>query len=120
MTAVILVVGREAVISALVGSLVELAGYHPTFVEPGEATAGAMDRITPDLVLLDCSHGDARAAALYDHAVATRTPLLLFTPARGYPEGEQFATSRGVTTLALPAPADTVARVIDEALRTVP
>jgi DNA-binding NtrC family response regulator len=117
--AVILIVGREAVISALVGSLIELAGHHPTFAEPGEATMEAMGRVVPDLLLLDCSHDDACVASLYEHAVGMHTPILLFTPARGCPAGEQFAAARGVATLALPAQADIVSRAIDEALRTV-
>ena len=114
--AVILVVGREAVISALVGSLVELAGYQPMFMATDEAPADAMDRIDPELVLLDGDRDDAHMAALYDHAAAAGTPLLLFTPAQGRPAAERFAASRGVATITLPANSAAVARAIDGAL----
>src|SRR3954452_20223873 len=61
----ILVIAEHAMIGALLGALVELAGHRPRFAEAGEAPDAAIERLRPDLVLLDCEHVAAGDEAAY-------------------------------------------------------
>lgn len=98
----ILVIAEHAMIGALLGALVELAGYRPRFAEPGERADAAIERLRSDLVLLDCEHPAALDDVTYQVAGEAGTRLVLFGSSLGVAETERFAARRGAPCITLP------------------
>jgi DNA-binding response OmpR family regulator len=98
----ILVIAEHAMIGALLGALVELAGHRPRFAEAGEAPDAAIERLRPDLVLLDCEHVAAGDEAAYRVAFEAGSRIALFGSSLSEAETERFAARRGVPCITLP------------------
>ena len=98
----ILVIAKEALIQALMCSLVDLAGHTVTQACGDETVTAAIRRVRPDLLLLDCEHDCACEEEAYDAAVSVGAEVLLFTPARTNDEVADFARVRGLRSMALP------------------
>jgi len=98
----ILVVAEHVMIGALLGALVELAGYRPLFVEAGEAADAAIERLGPDLVLLDCEHAAAAGDETYRAAFEAGSRILLFGSSLSASDTERFAARRGAPCITLP------------------
>jgi CheY-like chemotaxis protein len=52
----ILVIAKAALIQTLMCSLVELSGHNATQARGSETVTAAIQRVRPDLLLLDCEH----------------------------------------------------------------
>ena len=103
MTAVqILVIAEHAMIGALLGALVELAGYRPRFADSGESPEAAIERLRPDLVLLDCEHPAAQGESTYRAAYESGSRVVLFGSALSASETERFAARHGAPCITLP------------------
>lgn len=64
--ACVLVLAPDTVLAAFLGMLLELAGFEPTFAEPGESPDAAVARLRPPLVVcLDCELPEARSDIFY-------------------------------------------------------
>ena len=98
----ILVIAEHAMIGALLGALVELAGHRPRFAEGGEAPDAVIERQRPDLVLLDCEHAAAVDDAVYRAAFEVGSRVALFGSSLSQTETERFAARRGVPCITLP------------------
>ena len=98
----ILVVAENAVIAALMGTLVELAGHTPHFPRIDERPLDAITRVRPALLLLDCDHDLACEDEAYARAEAVGAEILLFTPSRTPDEIREFAEKRDVEWMTLP------------------
>jgi len=98
----ILVVAEQAMIGALLGALVGLAGHRARFAEAGEAPDAAIDRLGADLVLLDCEHAAAGDDAVYSTAFEAGSRVVLFGSSLSESEIERFAARRGVPCITLP------------------
>jgi CheY-like chemotaxis protein len=98
----ILVIAEHAMIGALLGALVELAGHRPRFAEAGEAADAAVERLAPDLVLVDCEHPAAADDAAYRAAFDVGGRIVLFGSSLNAAETERFAARRGVPCITLP------------------
>ena len=98
----ILVIAEHAMIGALLGALIELAGHRPRFGEAGEMPEDAIERLRPDLVLLDSEHAAAGADAAYRAAFSVGSRLVLFGSSLSESETERFAARRGVACITLP------------------
>lgn len=98
----ILVIAEHAMIGALLGALVELAGHRPRFAEPGESADAAIERVRPNLVLLDSEHEAAADDRAYRAALETGSRIVLFGSSLSASETERFAARRGVACIALP------------------
>ncbi|MFL5576720.1 MAG: hypothetical protein ACJ79S_12205 [Gemmatimonadaceae bacterium] len=116
----ILVIADHAMIAALLGALVELAGYRPAFADPGELPEAAVARMRPDLVLLDSDHPSASREALYRAAAASSSGLVLFGSTLNADETERFAAFRGAKWLSLPIGYHGFAERMREALGAPP
>lgn len=98
----ILVIAKEPLIQTLMCSMVELSGHKASIPRGDERVAGAIRRVQPQLVLLDCEHDAACEQEAYDAAASVHAQVLLFTPARTRAEVADFAANRGLRSLALP------------------
>jgi DNA-binding NtrC family response regulator len=98
----ILVIAKAALIQTLMCSLVELSGHNATQARGSETVTAAIQRVRPDLLLLDCEHDCACEQEAYDAAVSVGAEVLLFTPARTNDEVADFARVRGLRSMALP------------------
>lgn len=98
----ILVIAEHAMIGALLGALVELGGHRPLFADAGETADAAIDRLRPDLVLLDCEHPDASDDAVYRASFDAGSRIALFGSSLSAVETERFAARRGTACLTLP------------------
>ena len=125
MTAVqILVIAEHAMIGALLGALVELAGYRPRFVDSGELPEAAIERLRPDLVLLDCEHPAAQGESTYRAAHDAGSRVVLFGSSLTAAETERFAARRGTPCITLPigynAFSQRVAAILDRSTGRAP
>lgn len=98
----VLVVAKDSMIAALMGSLLELSGHVPVFPLADEHPIAAIRRVRPALLLLDCDHDVACEDEAYARAAAIGCKVLLFTPSRTEDELRVFARRRGLKSIALP------------------
>lgn len=98
----ILVIAKEPLIQTLMCSLVDLSGHESTQPRADETVAAAIERVRPQLLLLDCEHDCACEQEAYDAAKEVGAEVLLFTPARTNDEVADFARGRGLRSMALP------------------
>ncbi len=98
---VVLLAPNDPVIGGLMGELVRLAGHIPKFANVDETTRHALDRVKPQLLLLDCDHRDCDEALL-EAAKGRGTPIIFFSGARSGHELERFARRHGVHAFLLP------------------
>jgi DNA-binding NtrC family response regulator len=98
----ILVIAKEPLIQTLMCSLVDLSGHHAAQPRSDEGVSGAIRRVRPQLLLLDCEHDSACEQDAYDAAADVGAEVLLFTPARTNAEVADFAKGRGLRSMALP------------------
>ena len=95
-----LIIARDPMTGALIGSLVDVSGFRAVVPAPNEDAALAIERARPVVVLLDCDSGDEEVCltpvARYGGAV------ILFSPWRAEPEVQAIAARRGLRHFALP------------------
>ena len=98
----ILVIAKEPLIQTLMCSLVDLSGHRALQPRSDEPVAAAIGRVRPQLLLLDCEHDCACEQEAYDAAARVGAEVLLFTPSRTNAEVADFASGRGLRSMALP------------------
>jgi len=77
----VLILAREELIAALLGLLVETTGHSVSFAQPEEGSAGAVRRIRPSVVIVDCDHRDCKDD-LFKAANEVGARLILFSASR--------------------------------------
>jgi DNA-binding NtrC family response regulator len=113
----VLVVADDALIGALMGSLVELSGHRPLFPAADESPTRAIARIAPRLVLLDCEHDISCEEEVFKCAQMVGARVLLFSAARTQFETEELAKQRGISSITLPIRYHDFRREIENALQ---
>ena len=113
----ILVIAKEPLIQTLMCSLVDLSGHSATQPRSDESVAAAIDRVRPQLLLLDCEHDCACEQEAYDAAASVGSEVLLFTPARTTAEVADFAKERGLRSMALPIRLQEFSETLQTSLR---
>jgi DNA-binding NtrC family response regulator len=113
----VLVVANDAVIGALMGTLVELSGHRPIFPAADESPTRAISRVAPRLVLLDCEHDSACEGEVFQCAQTVGARVLLFSAARTQYETEELARQRGFSSITLPIRYHDFRREVENALR---
>jgi DNA-binding NtrC family response regulator len=98
----VLVVAQHAVIGALLGSLVELAGHRVAFPEPAETISDAVHRVRPRLTLLDSDHPHSTDVRIAHEAKTIGSQLLLFSSSLNRHDTETIAASRHLPSFTLP------------------
>lgn len=110
----VLVVSSDAMLAALVGSLVELARLEPAFPRPGESADVALRRIRPVLlVLLDVGSEMTRSDLFLTRVSRAGVPVAVFGPRRAISEHAAWFAGRGLRAYALPEQVDAVLELLD-------
>lgn len=100
-------------LSALIGSLVELARLEPAFPRPGESADVALRRIRPVLlVLLDASSEVTRSDLFLTRVSRAGVPVVVFGPRRAISEHAAWFAARGLRAYALPEQVDAVLQLL--------
>jgi hypothetical protein len=115
----VLIVSTDAVVAALLGTLVELDGHSPLFPSPDEKPRRALERLKPDAALVDCDHAGACAREFFEQGRAQATGVVLFSAGRLQDEVREIARRHGLPSFALPIDRATLGRVIGEAMMVV-
>ena len=98
----VLVVAQHAVIGALLGSLVELAGHRAVFPQPNEMICDAVRRVGPSLTLLDSDHPHSSDPRIFDESRTLGAACLLFSSSLSRHDTETIAASRHLPSFTLP------------------
>lgn len=115
----VLILSTDAVVAALLGTLVELDGHAPVFPSRDELPHRALERLRPRVVLVDCDHADACAADFFAQGRAQSTGVVLFSASRLQREVREVAERYGLPSFALPIDRASLARVVAEAMLVV-
>lgn len=102
-------------ISALLGTLVEVGGYQPIFADAGETPLQALQRHGPRVALVDCDRADACEDLFLSHGSAQETSVVLFSPRRLKDEVDAIAGQYGLRSFSLPIDLAGLRRVLAEA-----
>jgi hypothetical protein len=104
---------------ALLGLLVELADYTPTFAQEGERPEDALARARPVLVvLIDDTLEAARSDVFFARAAQQRAPIAIFPGRSSSRELMTRIGERGIPYFEIPTDAADLARVIRTAAAT--
>ena len=118
--ATVLVVAQHAVIGALLGSLVELAGHRAAFPEASEELCDAVRRVRPDLALLDSDHPNSTDSRIFDEARAVGAQCLLFSSSLSRHDTETIAASRRLPSFTLPIKFKEFVDLVERSVDPVP
>ena len=102
-------------ISALLGTLVEVGGYQPIFAAADETPLEALKRLGPRVALVDCDRADACEDLFLSQGSAQKTTVVLFSPRRLKDEVEAIAAEYGLRSFSLPIDLSGLRRVLAEA-----
>lgn len=112
----VLIIATDAVVSALLGTLLELDGYAPLFPGPDESPADALERLRPRVVLVDCDEPGACANGFFAACAVQGTTVVLFSPARMPWDVREVAERYGLPAFSFPIDRTRLGQVIAEAM----
>ena len=115
----VLIVSTDAVVAALLGTLVELDGHAPLFPMADERPRRALQRLKPDAAHVDCDHADPCVREFFDQGRAQSTGVVLFSAARLRDEVQEIARRHELPAFALPIDRATLSRMLAEAMMVV-
>jgi hypothetical protein len=110
----VLIFSADPVAAALLGAAVELAGHAPHFPQHAEAARGALMRVRPRLVVIDCDHEGACSEGFVGPALMTGAQLLLCRSRRTQRDTRDFASRLGLTVVELPRDYEKLLRQLQE------
>jgi hypothetical protein len=115
----VLILARDEVIAALVGLLIELEEFEPTFAEPGERPEDAVARVRPPLVIaIDCELDVAQSDLFFVRASQGNAAIVLFSCPDAAVDLEALARARAVPWFRLPVDRADIATALARALET--
>jgi DNA-binding response OmpR family regulator len=98
----VLVLSSDALAAALLGAAVELAGHQPHFARQEEPARGALLRVRPKLVLIDCDHEESCTDEFVGPALMTGGKVLLFRSRRTEQDRTAFAERLSLRVVDMP------------------
>ena len=98
----VLILSSDALAAALLGAAVELAGHMPHFAREGEPARGALLRVRPKLVLIDCDHEESCSDEFVGPALMTGGRVLLFRSRRTERDMTEFASRLSLRIVDMP------------------
>jgi hypothetical protein len=116
----VLIFSADPLAAALLGAAVELAGHAPHFPQQGEGARGALHRVRPGLVLIDCDHDEACSESVIGPALMTSARVQLFGSRRSRRDASAFARRLGLSVATLPMEYDSLTTLLNELLGTSP
>ena len=112
----ILVLSSDPLAAALLGAAIELAGHAPRFPQSEEMARGALLRVRPALVIIDCDHEEACSEAFIGPALMTGSRVMLFRSRRTRRDMSELAGRLGLSVLEMPIEHDSLSSVLNEML----
>ena len=113
---VVLVLVRDILGAGLLAALAEGEDLRPVFPIAGERAEGALERVRPSRVLLECFHPAARSDQFFSAAGSLGSRIILFAPAVPWADCEMIARSRNVDAFVHPRPGQSLAELVAAAL----
>jgi hypothetical protein len=110
----VLIFSADPLAAALLGAVVELAGHAPYFPQQEEAARGALMRVRPRLVLIDCDHEESCSEGFVGPALMTGAQVILCRSRRTQRDTREFAARMGLSAIVLPNDHDTLLRLLQE------
>jgi hypothetical protein len=110
----VLVISPDPLAAALLGAAIELAGHAPRFPQADESPRGALLRVRPRLVFIDCDHEDACSETFVGPALMTGSQVMLFRSRRTRRDVDELAQRLGLRTLEMPQQHDSLTTVLHE------
>lgn len=98
----VLVLSSDPLAAALLGAAIDLAGLAPRFPKLGESPRGALLRVRPRLVVIDCDHEDGCSEAFVGPALMTGSQVVLFRSRRTQRDVSEMAGRLGLRTVEMP------------------
>jgi len=98
----VLVLSGDAMVAALLGTLLELEGFHAVFPARDEPALAALERWMPAIALVDCDHPEACGPEFLSAAESRGVRPVLFSPGRRDYEIEEIARTRKLRAFSLP------------------
>lgn len=93
----VLVLAEQPLVAAMIGMLVELAGWQPRFARPDEQPADALARVRPlAVVLIDVRLDSVHSDLLFALAARQRVGVAVYGPGERRSEVAALARSRGL------------------------
>ena len=114
----VLIFSEDPLAAALIGAAVELIGFAPAFATDGASPRGALIRVRPRLVLVDCAHEGACGPSFIGPALMTGARVVLLGSRHSRRDPRALAASFGVRALTLPADVDAIAGLLRAELET--
>lgn len=74
----VLIFSSDPLAAALLAAAIEFAGHAPHFARQAEAARGALRRVRPRLVLIDCDHDESCSEEFIGPAIMMKAEVLLF------------------------------------------
>jgi hypothetical protein len=112
----VLIFSLDPLAAALLGAAVELASHVPHFARQGEAARGALLRVRPRLVLIDCDHEESCADEFVGPALMTGARVILFRSRRTERDMSAFAERLSLRILDMPTEHDALTHLLREML----
>lgn len=112
----VLIFSYDALAAALLGAAVELAGHVPHFVRQGEPVRGALLRVRPRLILIDCDHEESCTDEFVGPALMTSARVLLFRSRRTERDRMEFASRLSLRVVEMPMEHDVLKSLFLEML----
>ena len=112
----VLIFSADPLAAALLGALVELTGHAAHFQREDEAARGALMRVRPRLVLIDCDHEETCADVFIGPALMTGAQVILYRSRRTRQETHEFAGRLGLRVVELPRDHEKLTRLLQELL----
>jgi DNA-binding response OmpR family regulator len=108
----VLILAREEMVAALLGLMVELRGWQPSFLGREQSVADVIETSSFAAVVIDCDHPDCTAKLLASIQKTGAVPIL-FSPFRMQSEVGEVAARHGIRSFALPTDPDTFGRMLE-------
>jgi len=108
----VLILAREEMVAALLGLMVEVRGFQPSFLARGQSVADVIETRSFAAVVVDCDHPDCTAKLLASIRATGAVPIL-FSPSRMQSEVGEVAARHGIKSFALPTDPDTFGRMLE-------
>ena len=96
-----MIFARDEIVAALLGLMVEGAGFQPKFAENDESAQNAVSRTRPIAVLVDCDHPEFSDDLIETIRRSGARPIL-FSPLRNQSEMTRLASRHRTQSFTLP------------------
>ncbi len=112
----VLILSSDPLAAALLGAAVEIAGHVPHFSRQGEPVRGALLRVRPKLVLVDCDHEEGCTDEFVGPVLMTGGKVLLFRSHRTERDRTEFAERLSLRIVDMPLDHREITAVLHEML----